>query len=121
MTAAMIAIGVAPDVVAVGLASALVGAGNGVLNVRAQQLVVSRTPRALLGRVFAALTAVANAGAVAALAVGAGLLSHVGARGVFVVAGTAAAVTVLLAAGPLLRATRATRADVAPEPAVARP
>jgi MFS family permease len=109
MTVSMLAIGLSPNVPAVALASAAVGVGNGMLNVRAQQLVVSRTPRALLGRVFAALTAVANGGAVAALAVGAVLLGSLGARGVFVAAACASGIAVTLAARPLLRTTRAPR------------
>lgn len=119
MTVAMLAIGLSPNVVAAGLASGFVGVGNGMLNVRAQQLVVSRTPRSMLGRVFAALTAVANAGAVAALAVGAALLSGVGARGVFIVAACAAGVAVLLASAPLLRAAARSRPPITGEPAPA--
>ena len=78
------ACGLSPNVASVAVASAFVGIGNGVLNVRAQQLLMSRTQSAVLGRVMAALNACVSAASIVALVLGGALLQVMSPRAIFV-------------------------------------
>ena len=80
MSAALVVLGVAPSLVVAGAATFAVGLGNGLLNVLVQSIVVRRTPEPLLGRVFAALSALVGAGMIIATTIGGALLVAVGVR-----------------------------------------
>ena len=80
MSAALVVLGLAPTLVVAGAATFAVGLGNGLLNVLVQSIVVRRTPEAVLGRVFAALSALVGAGMIVATTAGGALLALVGVR-----------------------------------------
>jgi len=98
--------GLAPTVVVVAAASALVGIGNGTCNVRVQQLILTRVASTVLGRVMAAMNACVSTGSIIALVLGAALLTAVGARAMFVGAAVVGACALGAAALPLLRGAR---------------
>ena len=80
MSAALVVLGLAPSLVVAGAATFGVGVGNGLLNVLVQSIVVRRTPEPVLGRVFAALSALVGAGMIVATTAGGALLAVVGVR-----------------------------------------
>jgi MFS family permease len=80
MSAALVVLGLAPTLVVAGAATFAVGLGNGLLNVLVQSIVVRRTPEAVLGRVFAALSALVGAGMIVATTTGGALLALIGVR-----------------------------------------
>ncbi len=80
MSAALVVLGLAPSLVVAGAATFAVGLGNGLLTVLVQSIVVRRTPEAVLGRVFAALSALVGAGMIVATTAGGALLALVGVR-----------------------------------------
>jgi MFS family permease len=96
MSAALVVLGLAPTLVVAGAATFAVGLGNGLLNVLVQSIVVRRTPEPVLGRVFAALSALVGAGMIVATTVGGALLALVGARELIV---ACALVSLLVVAG----------------------
>jgi MFS family permease len=99
MSLAMLAFGLAPAVVLLVPFAVLAGAGNGMANVCAATLVMTRTQEHLRGRVSAALWAVLNAASVASLAAGGALAAVLDPRQVYLLAGgLGAVVTVLMAA-----------------------
>lgn len=87
MGVALVGQGAAPSLTVLYLGVAAGGVGNGVLNSCSAQLVVSRSPDAVRGRVSAAVSAVAQAASVAGLPLGAALTGLTGPRTTFVVAG----------------------------------
>ena len=95
-----------PSLPAAAVASAAVGIGNGMLNVRAQQLIIRRSVQAALGRVFAALAAVVNTCMLVALGLGGTLLTFLDVRGLILLTAGATAFTLALTTRPLLRASR---------------
>jgi MFS family permease len=106
MVLGIAALGLSPVVGAAAVASVVVGAGNGMLNVFGQQLFIRRSPRDTLGRVFAALQAVANAALMSALVVGGALLGLIDVRSLVLGAALVSGLTLLLSSGPLLRSVR---------------
>jgi MFS family permease len=80
MSTALVVLGLAPSLVVAGAATFAVGLGNGLLNVLVQSIVVRRTPEPVLGRVFAALSALVGAGMIVATTVGGALLAVVDVR-----------------------------------------
>jgi MFS family permease len=80
MSAALLALGLAPTLLVAAAATLAVGSGNGLLNVLVQSIVVRRTPEAVLGRVFAALSALVGAGMILATTIGGALIAVVGVR-----------------------------------------
>jgi MFS family permease len=80
MSTALVVLGLAPSLVIAGAATFAVGLGNGLLNVLVQSVVVRRTPEPVLGRVFAALSALVGAGMIVATTVGGALLAVVDVR-----------------------------------------
>ncbi|MFN8168652.1 MAG: MFS transporter [Candidatus Nanopelagicales bacterium] len=84
MSTALVVLGLAPTLVVAGAATFAVGLGNGLLNVLVQSVVVRRTPEPVLGRVFAALSALVGAGMIVATTVGGALLAVVDVRALIV-------------------------------------
>jgi MFS family permease len=115
MSASAVVLGLAPGIAVAAAASFCVGVGNGLLNVLGQTLTVRRTPRELLGRVFAVVQAVAGAGALIATAVGGLLLALLEVRSVVVLCGAVTVVSVLVVGRSLVRAADRPR-TVEPEP-----
>ena len=87
MSLAMLAFGLAPAILLLVPLAVLVGAGNGMVNVCAATLVMTRTPEQMRGRVSAALAAVLNAASVASLAAGGALAVVLDPRQVYLLAG----------------------------------
>ncbi len=106
MAVATVVLGLAPTVAVAALASFGIGVGNGVLNVATQTLVVRRTPRPVLGRVFAALQAVVGAAMLVATALGGVLLTLFDTRAVVVGCGLFAAAVLVTVGTAVLRAVR---------------
>lgn len=104
MACAAVLLGLAPTVPVAAGAAALIGVGNGLLNVLGQVLMVRRAPREVLGRVVSVLQAVVGAGALVATAVGGLLLAVVDSRAVVVGSGVATALALLLVGPSLVRA-----------------
>lgn len=98
-----------PTVLAVAVAQLVAGAGNGTENVATDTLVQRITPRHLLGRAFGAIATAAQLGSAVAYVVAGPLVSAVGPRGAFLVAGVGCGCALLVLA-PALRA--AARTDV---------
>lgn len=84
MSTALAVLGLAPSLVVAGAATFAVGLGNGLLNVLVQSIVVRRTPEPVLGRVFAALSALVGAGMIVATTAGGALLAVVDVRALIV-------------------------------------
>ena len=84
MSSALVVLGLAPTLAVAGAATFAVGAGNGLLNVLVQSIVVRRTPEPVLGRVFAALSALVGAGMIVATTAGGALLAVVDVRALIV-------------------------------------
>jgi MFS family permease len=80
------------------------GFGNGMLNVAAGALLLTRAPEAIRGRVSAAVTGAANAAALGALALGGTLAALLTPRTIFVIAAAGGALCVAVTAIPLTRA-----------------
>jgi MFS family permease len=95
-----------PTVLAVAAAQALAGVGNGADNVASDTLVQRLTPRHLLGRTFGVVATAAQLGSAVAYAVAGPLITGLGPRGAFLVAG-AGTVLALLVVIPALRAASA--------------
>jgi MFS family permease len=93
-----------PTVLAVAAAQAVAGAGNGAENVATDTLVQRLTPRHLLGRVFGAVATAAQLGSAVAYVVAAPLVSGLGPRGAFLVAGVGCGCALLIVAPALRRA-----------------
>ena len=87
MSLAMLAFGLAPGVLLLVPLAVLVGAGNGMVNVCAATLVMTRTQERMRGRVSATLGAVLNAASVASLAAGGALAVVLDPRQVYLLAG----------------------------------
>jgi MFS family permease len=87
MSLAMVAFGLAPAVLLLVPLAVLVGAGNGMVNVCAATLVMTRTQEQMRGRVSATLGAVLNAASVASLAAGGALAAVLDPRQVYLLAG----------------------------------
>jgi len=87
MSLAMLAFGLAPAVLLLVPFAVLVGAGNGMVNVCAATLVMTRTQERMRGRVSATLGAVLNAASVASLAAGGALAAVLDPRQVYLLAG----------------------------------
>ena len=121
-------LGLAPGIVAAGLASFSLGLGNGALNVLGQTLTVRRTPQAMLGRVFAVVQSIVGAGSLVATAMGGLLLAMFAVREVVVASGAVTVLAVLVVGRMIIRAAdrpaRATEDVVRPaagEPAADEP
>lgn len=84
MSTALVVLGLAPTLAIAGAATFAVGIGNGLLNVLVQSIVVRRTPEPVLGRVFAALSALVGAGLIVATTAGGALLAVIDVRTVIV-------------------------------------
>ena len=104
MGAAVVVLGFAPTVVVAAAASLVVGIGNGLLNVLGQTLMVRRTPRVALGRVFSVVQAVAGAGGLVAAALGGVLLAVLDVRTVVVASGVATVLSLVVVGRSLVRA-----------------
>jgi MFS family permease len=91
--------GLAPTILIFAAAWAVVGVGNGMVNVDVGTLVLSRTPEACRGSVLARVNAMARGSSLGAMAIGGVAGTLVGPRATFVGAGTlmAAVAVVLLA------------------------
>jgi len=103
MALAMLAFGLAPAVVLLVPFAVLAGAGNGMANVCAATLVMTRTQEHLRGRVSAALWAVLSAASVASLAVGGALAAVLDPRQVYLLAGALGGVVTALMAARLVQ------------------
>lgn len=101
MSAALVVLGLAPTLVVAGAATFAVGIGNGLLNVLVQSVVVRRTPEPVLGRVFAALSALVGAGMIVATTAGGALLAVVDVR-VLIVSCAVLSLVVIAAVGRVL-------------------
>ena len=95
MSLAMLAFGLAPAVLLLVPLAVLAGAGNGMVNVCAATLVMTRTRERMRGRVSAALWAVLNAASVASLAAGGALSAVLDPRQVYLLAGALGGVVTL--------------------------
>ena len=95
MSLAMVAFGLAPAVLLLVPLAVLVGAGNGMVNVCAATLVMTRTQERMRGRVSATLGAVLNAASVASLAAGGALAVVLDPRQVYLLAGALGGVVTL--------------------------
>jgi MFS family permease len=95
MSLAMLAIGLAPAVLLLVPLAVLIGAGNGMVNVCAATLVMTRTQERMRGRVSAALWAVLNAASVASLVAGGALAVVLDPRQVYLLAGALGGVVTL--------------------------
>ncbi|MDA8435325.1 MAG: MFS transporter [Actinomycetales bacterium] len=113
LSLSLVALGLAPTLVVAALASMAVGVCNGMLNVLGQSIFVRRAPKAVLGRVFAALQGVVGAAMLAATALGGVLLGVLDVRTLIVGAGVLAVAVLLVVGRPLLTA-REPRSDDAP-------
>jgi MFS family permease len=103
MTVGVGLVGLSPSVLLAACASAVIGTGNGLLNVVAQHLVIRRVPSQMLGRVFAAIQGTANAAMFGSLVLGGLIAGVVDPRSVFLVTALVGAVAIALTAAPLLR------------------
>jgi MFS family permease len=98
MSLALLAIGLAPEILLLVPLAVLVGAGNGMVNVCTATLVMTRTREQMRGRVSAALGAVLSAASVASLAAGGALAAVLDPRQVYLLAGAlGSAVTLWMA------------------------
>jgi MFS family permease len=82
------------------------GLGNGLLNVAAGSLLLTRSPEAIRGRVSAAVNGAANAAALGALALGGALAAELTPRTIFLIAAAGGALCIAITAIPLSRAVR---------------
>jgi MFS family permease len=113
---AIVAVGLAPTVLWVLPAAAVLGLTNGVLNVTLASLAMSRTSTAERGRVSALLSGVASGTQILAFAAGGALASVLDPRTIFVAAGALGLlVPIALGRGLIRKAGAATAAQ--PEPA----
>jgi len=103
MALAMLAFGLAPAVALLVPFAVLAGAGNGMANVCAATLIMTRTQEHLRGRVSAVLWAVLNAASVASLAAGGALAAVLDPRQVYLLAGGLAGVVTALMAVRLVQ------------------
>jgi MFS family permease len=95
MSLAMLAFGLAPAILLLVPFAVLAGAGNGMVNVCAATLVMTRTQEQMRGRVSAALSAALNAASVASLAAGGALAAVLDPRQVYLLAGALGGVVTL--------------------------
>jgi MFS family permease len=86
-----------PTILAVAVAQVVAGMGNGTENVATDTLVQRLTPKHLLGRAFGAVATAAQLGAAVAYAVAGPLVTGLGPRGAFLVAGAGTGVALLVA------------------------
>jgi MFS family permease len=107
-----------PVLPAVIAAQALAGMGNGVENVATDTLVQRLTPRRMLGRAFGAVATAAQLGSAVAYVAAGPLISAVGPRGAFLVAGVGCGLALLVAV-PALRAASTTDGVASPRPSTA--
>jgi MFS family permease len=105
MSAALAGLGLAPTLTVAAVATFAVGVGNGLLNVLVQSIVVRRTPAPVLGRVFAALSALVGAGMLVATTAGGALLAVVDVR-VLIVSCAVLSLVVIAAVGRVLWTAR---------------
>lgn len=122
MSTALVVLGLAPTLAVAGVATFAVGAGNGLLNVLVQSIVVRRTPEPVLGRVFAALSALIGAGMIVATTAGGALLAVVDVR-TLIVSCAVLSLVVIAAVGRVLWTARddAAPQERTPEPLIAVP
>ncbi len=102
MALSMVVLGLAPTLAVAALASMAFGVGNGMLNVIAQSIIVRRSPRDVLGRVFAALQGVVGAAMLLATGLGGLLLVVLDVRALIVGCGAVAILVLLAVSRPLL-------------------
>jgi MFS family permease len=95
MSLAALAFGLAPAVLLLVPPAVLAGAGNGMVNVCAATLVMTRTQEQMRGRVSAVLWAVLNAASVASLVAGGALAAVLDPRQVYLLAGALGGVVTL--------------------------
>ncbi|WP_166664042.1 MFS transporter [Actinophytocola oryzae] len=95
-----------PTVLAVAMAQIVAGAGNGVENVASDTLVQRLTPRPMLGRAFGAVGTAAQLGSAVAYVIAAPLVSTLGPRVTFIVAGAGCGLAMLVAVPALRAASR---------------
>jgi MFS family permease len=100
----MIATALLPTILAVAIAQAIAGVGNGAEHVGTDTLVQRLTPRHLLGRAFGAVATAAQLGSAIAYAMAGPLIGALGPRGAILVAGTGCGLALLVAV-PALRAS----------------
>jgi MFS family permease len=98
---AMLGAGLSPSPVFVGVWYVLGGLGSSAMMIAAAALLQLMAPREARGRVLAVYSTLTNAATVAALVISVGLMSLLGARGVFLAAGVLALMAAALAAGVL--------------------
>lgn len=98
---AMLGAGFSPSPVIVGAWYVLGGLGSSSMMIAGATLVQLAAPREARGRVLAAYSTLTNAAMAAALVLSVGLMSWLGARGVFLAAGALAVTAAALAAGVL--------------------
>jgi MFS family permease len=107
MSLVFLAFAASPSVLALVPVSLVGGAANGVLNVAASAVVMTRTPDPIRGRVAAALGAIVSAGSVASLVAGGALAAVLSPRQVFALSGALALVAVAALVPRAIRASRA--------------
>ena len=100
--AGTVATALVPTLLAVAAVQFVAGAGNGVENVASDTLVQRLTPRHLLGRAFGAVATAGQLGSAVAYAAAAPLVSALGPRAVFLIAGVGCVLALLIAV-PALR------------------
>ena len=113
MAACLVAAGLAPSLLVVGGAWALLGVANGALNTSTSTLLITRVPEASRGQVLAALMGASRAFSIGALALGGLAAAVIGPRGTFVISGGLALVVTLVLAVRVLgsRVAEATAGD----------
>ncbi len=99
--------GLAPNAPVLALFSLVGGFANGFVNVTSSSTVLLRAPESVRGQVSGTVSAVANGGQVGAYVLGGVLGTLVDLRAIFIAAGLASLVAVVVFAAPLLRATGA--------------
>jgi MFS family permease len=109
-----VATALVPTLLAVAAVQFVAGAGNGMENVASDTLVQRLTPRHLLGRAFGAVATAGQLGSAVAYASAAPLVTVLGPRAVFLIAGVGCGLALLIAV-PALRAN-AVRPDAKTDP-----
>lgn len=112
MAVVFLAFAASPSVTALLPVSIVGGVANGVLNVGASAVVMTRTPDEIRGRVSAALGAIVSAGAVVSLVAGGALAAVLSPRQVFALSGALALAAVAVLVPRAVRASRRTRVAV---------
>jgi MFS family permease len=100
-----------PTILAVAVAQVIAGMGNGTESVATDTFIQRLTPRHLLGRAFGAVATAAQLGSAVAYVIAGPLISVLGPRGTFLVAGIGCGLALLVAV-PALRAASRSDAEV---------